>query len=185
MAYRLTGDARFFARAKNDLLTVAAFPDWNPGHFLSVGEMSFAVAIGYDWLYQQLQPSERAVIRQALLAKSLSLARSAYISASPTSRALSWVINTNNWNQVCNGGVLSAALAIAEDEPALAREVIAGVRVSMPRGLAAYSPDGATPEGPGYWTYGTTYAVIAFAELESALGTDFRPGLGAGLRAHG
>lgn len=31
---------------KSDLLTIAAFPDWNPGHFLSVGEMSFAVAIG-------------------------------------------------------------------------------------------------------------------------------------------
>jgi hypothetical protein len=51
MAYRLTGDERFLQRAKRDLLTVAAFPDWNPQHFLSVGEMSFAVAIGYDWLY--------------------------------------------------------------------------------------------------------------------------------------
>jgi hypothetical protein len=38
--------------------------------------------------------------------------------------------------------------------------------------MAAYAPDGAFPEGPGYWTYATSYAVIAIAELESALGTD-------------
>ena len=52
MAYRLTGDARFLTRAKSDLMAVAASgQDWNPRHFLSVGEMSFAVGIGYDWLY--------------------------------------------------------------------------------------------------------------------------------------
>jgi hypothetical protein len=39
--------------------------------------------------------------------------------------------------------------------------------------MAAYQPDGAYPEGPGYWEYGTTYNVILIAELESALGTDF------------
>ena len=173
MAYRLTGDARFLARAKSDLLTVAAFPDWNPRHFLSVGEMSFAVAIGYDWLYPQLQPAERAVIRQALLEKSLSFADSAYRSGGPTAREFSWAADTNNQNQVCNCGLLSAALAVADEEPALARAIIAGVRMSLPRGMSAYSPDGGYPEGPGYWTYGTTYAVIALAELESALGTDF------------
>ena len=173
MAYRLTGDGRFLARAKSDLLTAAAFPDWNPHHFLSVGEMSFAVAIGYDWLYRQLQPSERSVIRRALLDHSLSFADSAYRSGGPTGREFLWAIDTNNQNQVCNSGLLSAALAVADEEPALARAVIAGVRRSLPRGMSAYSPDGGYPEGPGYWTYGTTYAVIAFAELGSALGTDF------------
>eukprot|EP01031_Cornospumella_fuschlensis_P016469 gene16469-biopygen13891 len=39
--------------------------------------------------------------------------------------------------------------------------------------MAAYAPDGAYPEGPGYWTYGTTYNVVAIALLETALGTDF------------
>ncbi len=64
MAYRLTNDERFFTRAKNDLLTCAAFPDWSPKHFLSVAEMSFASAIGYDWLYAKLTPDERAIIKK-------------------------------------------------------------------------------------------------------------------------
>jgi hypothetical protein len=170
MAYRLTGNERFLARAKQDLLTVAAFSDWNPQHFLSVGEMSFAVAIGYDWLYAKLKPEERAILKRALVEKSLSFAETTYGyskgKAAWSGKAM------GNWNQVCNSGLVSAALAIADEEPALARRVIDGARQSMPRGMAAYAPDGGFPEGPGYWTYATSYAVIAIAELESALGTD-------------
>lgn len=172
LAYRLTGDDRFAARAKSDLLTVAAFPDWNPAHFLDVGEMSFAVAIGYDWLYPQIQPAERAALKRALLEKSLSFADAAYLPGGPTDRRLSWATAMSNWNQVCNSGLLSAALALADEEPAVARKVIAGARASLPRGMAAYQPDGLYPEGAGYWTFGTTYMVVALAELESALGTD-------------
>ncbi|MGC4074465.1 MAG: heparinase II/III family protein [Nibricoccus sp.] len=78
----------------------------------------------------------------------------------------------SNWNQVCNAGVLCAALAIADEEPELARQIIAGARASIPRGMTVYAPDGEHPEGPGYWTFGTTYTVIALAALESALGND-------------
>ncbi len=39
--------------------------------------------------------------------------------------------------------------------------------------MAEYAPDGAYPEGPGYWGYGTTYNVVLIAALESVLGTDF------------
>ena len=158
MAYRLTGEERYAARVKSDLLTVAAFPDWDPRHDLAIGEMSFAVAIGYDWLYARLEPGARATIRRALVDKSLR-------AALPTT-------NSGNHNQVYNGGLVSGALALADEEPALARRVIAGARRSMPYALAAYAPDGAFPEGPGYWTYGTTYSVITFAALESALGAD-------------
>jgi hypothetical protein len=179
MAYRLTGEGRFAARVKSDLLTVAAFPDWDPGNDLAIGETSFAVAIGYDWLYAQLEPGVRTTVERALLEKSLAFADRSYDSAGPSGRPAAWTTRTGNHNQVCNGGMVSAALALADEEPALARRVIAGARRSMNYGLSGYAPDGAFPEGPGYWTYGTTYSVIAFAELESALGTDL--GLGATL----
>jgi hypothetical protein len=166
MAYRLTGDERFYNRAKNDLFTVAAFPDWDPTKDLSEGEMSFAVAIGYDWLYAKLKPDERAILKQALLDKSLSFADDSY------RRTAGWTKGDGNHNQVCNAGMVSAALALADEQPDLARRVIAGACISMRHALSVYAPDGSFPEGPGYWTYGTTYSVITFAELESALGTD-------------
>jgi hypothetical protein len=158
MAYRLTGEPRFAERAKFDLLTVAGFSDWDPQHDLAIGEMSFAVAIGYDWLFGWLDPDTRAAIKQALLEKSL--------------RGAALTTNAGNHNQVYNAGLVSAALALADEEPALARKVLMDARASMPYALSAYAPDGAFPEGPGYWTYGTTYSVITFAALETALGTD-------------
>ncbi|MGA2015513.1 MAG: heparinase II/III family protein [Opitutaceae bacterium] len=176
MAYRLTGDARFAQRATSDMLTVAAFPDWNPSHFLDVAEMSFGVAIGYDWLYPELSRPQRAAIRGALLAKALAFAPAAYSPGAARDKRLFFVTARMNWNQVCNGGLLAAALALADEEPGLARLVVGGVRKSLPLAMDAYRPDGAYPEGPGYWEYGTSYNVVILALLEGALGTDF--GLG-------
>lgn len=79
MAYRLSGDERFRDRAVREMLTVCAFPDWNPKHFLDVGEMSMAVSIGYDWLYDTLKEDERAIIRRSLEEKALSFAQAAYV----------------------------------------------------------------------------------------------------------
>ena len=173
MAYRLTGDVRFAERARRDLLTVSAFPDWNPSHFLDVAEMSFAVSIGYDWLYPVLSTGDRATIKEALLQKALAFAPAAYAPTGKLDKRLFFVTARMNWNQVCNGGLLAAALAVADDEPALARQVVEGVRKSLPLAAEAYQPDGAYPEGPAYWSYGTSYQVIVLALLEGTLGTDF------------
>lgn len=174
LAFRITKDWRFLDRAKKELFAAAGFADWNPSHFLDVAEMSLAFAIGYDWLHHHLSPRERARLKVAMMEKSLSFARAAYGSARPTDKRLWFVKSRNNWNQVCNAGLLAAALALAEDEPALARLVVEGAVRSLPIAMeASYSPDGAYPEGPAYWNYGTGYNVVAIAMLESALGSDF------------
>ncbi|PAW68191.1 MAG: hypothetical protein B9S34_03035 [Opitutia bacterium Tous-C1TDCM] len=173
LAYRLTGDKRFAARALLEMRAVSAFADWNPSHFLDVAELSLALALGYDWLHAALTPDERAEIRSSLQRHALVFARDAYAPEGPKDKRLWFVKAHHNWNQVCNGGLLAAALALAEDEPDLARTVVAGVRRSLPLAMTAYAPDGAYPEGPGYWGYGTSYNVVALALLESAYGTDF------------
>ena len=43
----------------------------------------------------------------------------------------------------------------------------------VPLSMHEFSPDGAYPEGPGYWGYGTTYNVMLISALQSTLGTDF------------
>jgi hypothetical protein len=188
-AYRITGDTRFSRRAIADMLTAAAFPDWNPSHFLDVAEMSFALAIGYDWLHPQLAAGDRATIRQALREKALELGRTAYADGGAKDH-FKFVTKPTNWNQVCNGGLVAAALAVAEDEPTLAETVIAGALRSIPTGLRAYAPEGAYPEGPGYWSFGSNYTIITLAMLQSALGRDFgfdrTPGFDrtAGYMAH-
>jgi hypothetical protein len=46
-----------------------------------------------------------------------------------------WPRNENNWNQVCNGGLLSGALAIAESEPHLAARIVFEAAQRVPRAM--------------------------------------------------
>jgi len=53
LAGRIEGDPRYADRAWQELVAAAAFPDWNPSHFLDTAEMTHAFALGYDWLYER------------------------------------------------------------------------------------------------------------------------------------
>ena len=167
--YRITGDRRFAARARDEMLAAAKFSDWNPSHFLDVAEMTAGLGIGYDWTFDALSDEERGVIRDAILAKGLEPGLKVHASGKGFPR------NTNNWNQVCNGGLTVGALAIADEQPEVARvarEILEAARESLPRAMKQFEPDGGCDEGPGYWSYATHYIVYYLAALETALGTD-------------
>lgn len=165
-AYRTTKEDKYLKRAEKELLAVAAFEDWNPTHFLDVAEMTLAVAIGYDWLFDQLSAENRKIIKEAILKKG--------IEPSLDSKYNYFVTAEHNWNQVCNAGISFGALAIAEDEPALANQIIQRAIESVPRAMIkSYKPDGAYPEGFSYWGYGTSFNVLLISAMEKALGSDF------------
>lgn len=176
-AYRLSGEAGYLARGRLEMLAAAAFPDWNPSHFLDVGEMTFALAIGYDWLYDGLDAEARQTIRDAIVKKGVILPE--------TSPHNGWVKAANNWGQVCHGGLVAGALAVLEDEPDLAARTVHRALHNVPRSMAAFAPNGSYPEGPGYWSYGTTYNVLLIAALEGTLGTDFGLSLAPGFSQTG
>jgi hypothetical protein len=168
--YRMDGDVRYRDGAVLAMKSVAAFPDWHPPHFLDVAEMTFAVALGYDWLYDDLTPGARDTIRTAIATMGLVPGREAYKGNANGW----WVKTTNNWNQVCNGGLVAGALAIAEDSSTLARGILDSALKSIPVSMnSSYAPDGGFPEGVGYWEYGTSYNVYLLASLQSALGQTF------------
>ena len=165
--YRLDGDRQKADRARAEMLAAAAFRDWNPSHFLDTAEMTHALAVGYDWLYSYLSPDERATIRKAIVERGLKAGLEAF------QRKAWWTVVDHNWNQVCNGGLTLGALAIADEEPDLAREMIDRSRASIVLAMRTFAPDGGWPEGPGYWDYATEYTCYYLAALDSALGTDF------------
>lgn len=163
-SYRMTGEKQYLHRAIEELEAVCAFESWNPSHFLDVGEMCMAVAIAYDWLYADLPEDTRRMVRKAIVEKAFEPSyQSAYNN---------FLTRHNNWNPVCNGGLLFGALAIFEDEWEQAIAIIERALESTKLPLETYAPDGNYPEGPGYWNYGTTFQVMFFAALESALGSD-------------
>ncbi len=165
--YRLDGDRQKAERARQEMLTAAAFPDWNPRHFLDTAEMTNALAIGYDWLFDFLSVQDRLKIRQAIVEKGLKPGLQVY------ARSSGWHKVHHNWNQVCNGGLIAGALAIADEEPELAAQVINQAQASLVLAMRSFAPDGGWEEGPGYWDYATRYNVFFLAAVQSALGTDF------------
>jgi hypothetical protein len=179
--YLLDSDPRWRDRAVAELRAVAAFQDWNPSHFLDVAEMAAAVALGYDWLHADLSADDRALLRRALVRHALEPGLAAI-----DARAWWAVDGRNNWTQVCLGGLTLAALAVADEEPAMAARVLQAVRGDgLARRMRLYAPDGGDQEGPGYWDYATTYTTLLLSALESALGTDFGLGAAKGFAATG
>jgi len=163
-AYRLTGKPEYAERAKRELLAAAAFENWNPSHFLDTAEMTLGVALGYDWLYDALDAATRKTLCEAIREKGLKQA---------LAKTYFWTKGNNNWSQVCWAGMVAGALAIRDEDPELALRIIHAAVTSVPNSIKVYAPNGSYPEGPGYWTYGTTYFVYMLDLLRKSLDTDF------------
>lgn len=175
LAWRMTDRPAFHQRCLEELRAIASFTDWNPSHFLDVGEMTLAVATGYDWLYNSLSPEDRDLLATAILEKGLT-------SSEPDAW---WRRAKNNWGQVCRTGMMAGALAIAERAPETCRAMMQESLSAIALPMQAYAPGGNYPEGPNYWTYGTGYNVLGLALLESACKTDFGLSDAPGFRETG
>jgi len=164
-AYRMSGDIKFAKRAEQEMLKAANFSDWNPTHFLDVGEMTMALAIGYDWLYPQLSVQSKKIIETAIVEKGLK----------PSfDDRYNWFVDVNhNWNQVCHAGMAYGALVLWDKDPALSAKIVnrAIEKIAIP--MEHYGPDGAYPEGVGYWEYGTSFNVMFLSAIESVFKSDF------------
>jgi len=167
MVYRMEKDAKILDRINKEVIAVCNFTDWNPSHYLDVAEMSMAVAIALDWTAGKLPKSTIEMAKTALIEKGIKPSWPA------NGKNPGWAYGTNNWNQVCNGGMIAASIAIAEKDPELAAKTIHRALDGMVHSLIEYSPDGVYPEGSTYWAYGTSFSVMTSAMLESAFGTDF------------
>lgn len=165
-AWRMTHDEKYLKRAEKEMLAVSAFSDWNPSHFLDVAEMTMAVAIGYDWLYNDLSKDSRERIKTALINKGLK-------PSMETNETTFWLKAAHNWNQVCNAGLSFAAIAVYEDQPDFSNTIINRAINTLNLPMQVYEPDGAYPEGYGYWAYGTTFNVMLISAFQKAFGTDF------------
>jgi len=164
MAYRMTGERKYADRGIKELMAAAEFSDWNPSHFLDVGEMLTAMGIGYDWLYDAMSSSQRQTVRKAIVDKGLKVALEYQ-----GKKAQMWMTGENNWTEVVNGGLIVASLAIADEEPSIAATLIDRGIKAIQKTDDVYRPDGATHEGPAYWHYGFTYHALANRALATAL----------------
>ena len=166
MVHRIDKDPAILKRIDDEVKAVCNFSDWNPSHYLDVAEMSMAIAFALDWTGESLPKSTVEIAKTALINKGIK-------PSFPEKGEPGWVNGTNNWNQVCNGGMIAAAIMIADRDPELASTTISRALDGMSNALKQYGPDGLYPEGATYWGYGTSFSVVTSSFLESAFGTDF------------
>ena len=165
MVYLVEKDPKVLDRINDEVLAVCNFSDWNPSHFLDVAEMSMAVALALDWTAGKLPSTTIEKAKSALIEKGI---KPSYTEANEKR-----IFGHNNWNQVCNAGMIAASIAIAEKDPELAAKTIHRSLEGMPFALVQYMPDGVYVEGSTYWDYGTSFSVLTAAMFESSFGTDF------------
>lgn len=167
-AFKITGDKKYLEHAEADINRVCSFTDWNAErHFLDVAEMATAVAIGYDWLYKNLSEETKNKAIKALSLYALQPANNLSQSGS------NFYSLRNNWNQVCNAGMVCAAVAGFEKYPVLAKSIIdKAITTNTPTVTQIYNPDGNYSEGRGYWDYGTSYQAVLLSALNSTVGYD-------------
>ncbi|MEL6929235.1 MAG: heparinase II/III family protein [Cyanobacteria bacterium J06600_6] len=167
LVYLLSDEPQYLAKTWQELEAVAQFPDWNPAHFLDTAEMTYALAIAYDWLYDSWNESQKSLLRKTIVAKGLEPALQGY------KQQDRWTEVENNWNLVCNGGIGIGAIAILPDFPQVASQALASALQKIPLAMQHYAPDGGWSEGLIYWHYGTLYNTLLLTALDTSFSSDF------------
>ena len=168
MMYKLTGNKAYADRCYAQLELMASYPDWGADrHYLDTGISGFDIALAYDGLYDYLSEQEKTVLRNAAL-KNLFLPAQKQMTENKF-----WHRATNNWNGICNGGVIMAALAMYESDDALMSSLIANAANALPLYIREFEPDGQSVEGLGYWGYGLMYTTITMEAMQRVLGTTY------------
>ncbi len=168
MMYQLTGDTLFARRIVNQFKKLNDFPDWGANrHFLDAGIGGFDFALAYDALYAFLTTEEKKMMRTAVLKYVLIPGKE------QLQKKIWWSTANHNWNGICNGGIIMAALSMYEEDPKEMSEIIALAINALPKYIQSFDPDGQSDEGLMYWGYGLMYTTIAMESMQRVLGTSF------------
>lgn len=176
-AYRMTGDAKYLAAARKYMEAAVSYDVWGytynkPNVDLAAGHLLYGLSMGYDLLYNDLTPEERARYREKL-AKQAHLLFESYKLSADTKFAYS-----QNHLFIPAAGLGIAAYALYGEVPE-ARQWAARARAIYDRVLATYSKDGYYYEGFEYWVFSTPWIVHYLDALGHSTGEDLydQPGL--------
>jgi hypothetical protein len=170
-AYLVTGDKRYFERAKRIVLHLAKWSQWTDPSYggggieacLDTGHATQNVALFYDWCFDELTPAERDEIGTALIEKGM-IPIAGYVDHYPA--------ETNGY-AVLTCGLGLAALAIRPEDERGAEFLALAIEKTR-RSLDLHGIDGGAFEGPMYGTYlldsfATFFDALVSAQVEHDL----------------
>ncbi len=150
--YKMTGERKYFERALAEAKAYGDWPHWSGfSHSLTTAEGVWGYAYMYDWLYDDLSAEQKKMLID--IVKKHGLPQFIYDYENNTGG----VASVNNWNPVCNGSMLAAAFAFADEEKNLSEYLLENGLKYVVRALEPYAPQGMTDEGASYWGYATAH----------------------------
>lgn len=179
VAYTFTGDQIYAKGAWREIENcIDKWPDWNETtyFYLDTSETTYAVSLGFDFLYDWLSDEQKTKIIDALFERSLDQTVNAI---KGRHKRTDWITDTvNNWSFVCGGGAITACMAIADEVDGKRLEtvnyILSNVLQILEGALMGFYPDGGWAEGPGYWQYSAMYLYGAcVAPLKYSCGTSY------------
>ncbi len=169
--YYMTGEEKYFQAAREHALNMAKFPNWNAHqHFLETSAACGTMGLVFDLFYDRLSQTDKDTIVKAMLDFAIKPASEHYYGTGPSN----WAVRENNWNIVCNTGVIMGTLAIIDEyEPEFCGDIIEKALRSSEYMMHTYAPEGGWMEGAGYWHYTVSNNVMMAHTLETVLGSDY------------
>ena len=157
--YRTTQKAEYLTQAEKDINAVCGWTDWNGENYvIDAAELTAAVALGYDWLYDNLSEATRTAALAALKAHAPALVTEA----------------ENSTNAICNAAAGLAALAMYDNgsKATAAKLLDDAVAANKKGGFVPYGHAGAYVEGYDIWAHATTYEAMLISALEAVFAND-------------
>ncbi len=192
IAYLITNEERYARHVYFAALGIINRLHWGPGHFLNCSGATMRLASIYDWLYNAWESLglDTGAIRRGIYTQGLhhgfnSVVHDRCDFPSPQ-QGTGWrfKLKPDNWNSVCNDGMIVGSLAILGDgiDEYISSEEYANVTELLGACITStmqphlvftqYAPDGSYVESNSYWAYGTTNLITSMAALYDSLGTD-------------
>jgi len=176
-AYRIEGDPRYLAAAKQYMDAAVSYTVWGyswskPNVDLAAGHLLYGMGVAYDLLYSDLTPAERDRYRACIVRHGDLLYK--YFAPKP---GRTWAYSQNH-TFIPIAGLAVAAYAVYGEAPEAAQWAALS-RAIYSRVLVTYSKDGYYYEGFEYWIFSTPWIVHYLDALKHATGEDLfdMPGL--------
>lgn len=171
LAYQFTKDSRYALKCWQQLEVMCNFPDWGANrHFLDAGIAAKAIAISLDGLFDYLSETQRLKLYQSVKALTLQPGKT---QIETKTGVWKWYSSNDNWNGICHGGMIMAALAGYEFDSTFNSSVIALCSNGILPYIQSLEPDGASEEGLGYWAYGLSNTFLAFESMKRCLSSTY------------
>lgn len=169
--YQITSDEKYAEYCWKQMEIMADYPDWGADrHFLDTGIGAFNFAMVYDGLHNYLTKEQRKILEEAVMKHAIKPGK---YQIENRKGVWQWYFANNNWNGICNSGLISACIAMFEKDPDYFAQIIASAANCLPYYITEFEPDGQSEEGLMYWAYGLMYTTMGFEAMQRNLGTTY------------